>query len=175
MPRMQLKTESKGNGKKTNIVNLKDVSKALRVPTEYTIKYFALELGAIMETKNKAENEWIIKGQPSFDELAKLLDKFIEKYLLCPKCHLPELYLYVKNDKLRGKCNADSKRVKFDSNDKMVAYILKNPPKAANLMSKEGKKSTVDKSKEKHHTSGSTKDSPKKEKSASKTQGKMNF
>lgn len=34
MPRMLLKIEGKGNGIKTNVVNLSDVSKALRVPTE---------------------------------------------------------------------------------------------------------------------------------------------
>ena len=34
MPRLQLKIEGKGNGIKTNIVNLQDAAKALRVPTE---------------------------------------------------------------------------------------------------------------------------------------------
>jgi len=35
MPALQLKIEGKGNGIKTNIVNLVEVAKALRVPTEY--------------------------------------------------------------------------------------------------------------------------------------------
>ncbi len=34
MPRLQLKIEGKGNGIKTNLLNLVDVAKALRVPTE---------------------------------------------------------------------------------------------------------------------------------------------
>lgn len=34
MPKMILKTEGKGNGIKTNIVNLVEVAKALRVPTD---------------------------------------------------------------------------------------------------------------------------------------------
>ena len=34
MPKMILKTEGKGNGIKTNIVNLVDVAKSLRVPTD---------------------------------------------------------------------------------------------------------------------------------------------
>ena len=34
MPKMQLKQESRLNGVKTNIVNLDEVSKALRVPEE---------------------------------------------------------------------------------------------------------------------------------------------
>ena len=36
---MQLKTEGKGNGIKTNIMNLNEVAKSLRVPIECTKKY----------------------------------------------------------------------------------------------------------------------------------------
>ena len=41
MPKMVLKIEGKGNGIKTNIVNMADVAKALRVPTECN-KFFYL-------------------------------------------------------------------------------------------------------------------------------------
>ena len=37
MPRLQLKVEGKGNGIKTNLLNLVEVAKALRVPTECNI------------------------------------------------------------------------------------------------------------------------------------------
>jgi len=33
MPKLEIKVEAKGNGIKTNLINLQDVSKALRVPT----------------------------------------------------------------------------------------------------------------------------------------------
>ncbi len=36
MPKMLLKVEGKGNGIKTNIVNLADIAKALQVPTDCT-------------------------------------------------------------------------------------------------------------------------------------------
>ena len=39
MPKMILKIEGKGNGIKTNIVNLVEVAKSLRVPTAYPLKY----------------------------------------------------------------------------------------------------------------------------------------
>jgi translation initiation factor 2 beta subunit (eIF-2beta)/eIF-5 len=32
----------------------------------------------------------------------KFLDKFIEKYICCPKCRLPELHLRIRGDKKRG-------------------------------------------------------------------------
>lgn len=40
MPKMQLKIESKGNGIKTNIVNLNDVAKHLRTDAQYILKFF---------------------------------------------------------------------------------------------------------------------------------------
>jgi len=40
MPKMQLKIESKGNGIKTNIVNLGDVATYLRTNAEYILKWF---------------------------------------------------------------------------------------------------------------------------------------
>ena len=43
MPRMQLKTESQGNGIKTNIVNLPDVAKHIRTSESYILKFFGFE------------------------------------------------------------------------------------------------------------------------------------
>jgi hypothetical protein len=40
MPKMTLKEESRLNGVKTNIRNLKDVADALRIPASAIIKYF---------------------------------------------------------------------------------------------------------------------------------------
>jgi translation initiation factor 5 len=46
MPRMLTKIEGRGNGIKTNIVNMVDIAKALARPASYTTKYFGCELGA---------------------------------------------------------------------------------------------------------------------------------
>lgn len=67
MPKMILKQESRLNGVKTNIFNLDEVAKALRVPEEgklnfcfnfelAIIKYWCAELGASKEKKS------ILKG-----------------------------------------------------------------------------------------------------------------
>lgn len=81
MPKMLLKQESRLNGVKTNIFNLDEVAKALRVPEEginilesliFTIaiiKFMCAELGVSKEKKS------IIKGQHSYDVLLKSLDK----------------------------------------------------------------------------------------------------
>lgn len=56
MPKMVLKQESRLNGVKTNIFNLDEVAKALRVPEEAIIKFWCAELGASKEKKS------ILKG-----------------------------------------------------------------------------------------------------------------
>ena len=80
MPKMILKQESRLNGVKTNIVNLDEVAKALRVHeegkiykalnlTKAIIKYWCAELGASKEKKT------ILKGQHNYETLLKCLDK----------------------------------------------------------------------------------------------------
>lgn len=79
MPKMDLKQESRLNGVKTNIFNLEDVAKALRVPGDFIIRYMCAELGVAKEKKS------IIKGKHSYEDLVVVLDSFISKFILCPK------------------------------------------------------------------------------------------
>lgn len=57
---MILRTEGRGNGVKTNIINLNKVSDALRVPVAHLIKFMGIELGS--QTKIKGEKENLING-----------------------------------------------------------------------------------------------------------------
>jgi uncharacterized protein YggU (UPF0235/DUF167 family) len=78
---MVLKQESRLNGVKTNIFNLDEVAKALRVPEEgrsldkvgsaciALIKFWCAELGA------SKEKTTILKGQHNYETLLKTLDK----------------------------------------------------------------------------------------------------
>jgi hypothetical protein len=63
MPVMVLKQESRLNGVKTNVTNLKDVANALRVPDQVIIKYFCAEVGA------NQEQDSIVKGQHTLENL----------------------------------------------------------------------------------------------------------
>merc|ERR1711998_747176 len=58
-----------------------------------------------------------------------VLDKFIEKYLLCGRCHLPELSMSVQKGKgaLKAKCRACPWAGKLDSSHTVGAFICKNP------------------------------------------------
>merc|ERR1719343_379642 len=97
MPRLISKKESSGNGRKTCIVNMGDVSGALKRSPAYIIKFFGYELGAITSYTNKeGEGErTIIKGHVDTEIFQDLLDKFIDKYVLCKECHYPEIDMVV--------------------------------------------------------------------------------
>ncbi len=79
MPKMLLKVEGRGNGIMTNITNLEDVAKALRVPPAYPLKFFSVELGAVSNIKTGA---YIINGKHDIGTMEKTLDKYVPQPLI---------------------------------------------------------------------------------------------
>lgn len=153
MPRLVTKVEGRGNGIKTRLVNVSDVSKALhRDPackfsitnflfflqfthdqivfckTDVT-KYFGCELGAQAKINTKVP-EYIVNGAHETSTLDALLDSFIEKYVLCAKCNLPETDLFVKKGTIYAICKACGANTIVDYKHRLDTYITKNPPKA---------------------------------------------
>lgn len=146
MPRLQLKIEGKGNGIKTNIVNLQDAAKALRVPTEYPLKFLGHELGSQTIYKEKGKDVTsIINGSFKEDDIKNMLDKFIEKYVLCPNCKYPEMSMKVKAGKISGQCNACGTKPELDNTHKLAPFIVKNPPKIKWDIKKDEAKGKFDK------------------------------
>jgi len=142
MPEVEAKVESRGNGIKTVIVNLADISKALARPTTYAVKYIGYTLGALVDI-NESANRYIVNGKHSEEDLAALLDGFIDKYVLCKHCGNPETILSVSKDQttLRLKCKACGGVTTVDAMDNIGKFIAKNPPpKAKDMMLEESKK-----------------------------------
>ena len=109
MPLMILKQESRLNGVKTNITNLPEVARALRVPESAILKYFQAELGA------NSEGTTIVKGQHSMQDMVRHLDKFIMKYVCCRNCKLPEITHEVNKKKLIGVCRSCGQTTEMDT------------------------------------------------------------
>lgn len=88
-------------------------------------------MGALTTVKKMADNEiiYIVNGEKSEKETIDALDKFIQKYILCPKCNYPEIVISTKKGKISGKCNSCGTISELDSKHKLGAFILKNPPK----------------------------------------------
>jgi len=89
MPAIQGKMEGKGNGKKTVLPNVTALATSLhRDPGEVT-KFFGAELGAVSTWDEETERA-VVNGWHTTPDLQNNLFKYIEKFVLCPGCRLPE-------------------------------------------------------------------------------------
>ncbi|XP_060186875.1 eukaryotic translation initiation factor 5-like isoform X2 [Lycium barbarum] len=130
MPRMITKIEGRGNGIKTNVVNMVDIAKALARPPSYTTKYFGNELGAQSKFDEKTGTA-LVNGAHETPKLAGLLENFIKKYVQCYGCGNPETeVLITKTQMIQLKCAACGFISDVDMRDKLTTFILKNPPEA---------------------------------------------
>ncbi|KAG7663057.1 TIF5 [[Candida] subhashii] len=134
MPPIQSKTEGRGNGIKTAIVNLAEVARALNRPPAYLVKFFGYELGA----QTQIGERFLVNGAHDTNELQDSLDGFINKFVLCGSCKNPETEIVLKGkDSLERDCKACGKITHIEPKHKLYAYIVKNPPE------KKGKKSAT--------------------------------
>ncbi|CAN7025738.1 unnamed protein product [Brassica rapa subsp. trilocularis] len=133
MPMMVTKTEGKGNGIKTNIVNNVDIAKALGRPASYTTKFFGCQLGAQSKFDEKTGTS-LVNGSHSTLKLASLLEAFIKRYVQCYGCGNPETEIIIINttkiQMVNLKCAACGYISECDIRDKLTTFILKNPPDA---------------------------------------------
>jgi translation initiation factor 5 len=129
MPELLVKNEGKGNGVKSVIVNISEVARALKRPPNYLLKWVGIARGSL--TNIDADSRAVVNGTYSRETLAKDLDAFIDKYVLCGSCQNPETTMYVKpkagTAELR--CKACGSITSLKVLDKFGNFVLKNPPK----------------------------------------------
>jgi translation initiation factor 5 len=154
MPVLVTKVEGRGNGIKTVIVNMVDIAKALHIHPAYPTKFFGIELGA-QSKFNVSTERAIVNGCHQAADLAKILDRFIQQFILCPNCKLPELKMGVKSTSIKIECAACGHASQIKSAHRLVGYMTKNPPKSFTADSKGDKDDEKD---------GKKKDRKKKEK-----------
>lgn len=127
MPLLQQRTEGKGINAHTTLLNLKDVAKALRVPYDYILKFFGYDMSIQINEKGA---EMYLNGIIDESDVLAALDRFIDKFILCAKCRLPEMFIALseKKDHLVGTCYSCGHRNIIDQAHKLTSYILKYPP-----------------------------------------------
>ncbi|CAM6103822.1 unnamed protein product [Calypogeia fissa] len=140
MPKLITKIEGRGNGIKTNLVNMVEVAKALARPPAYTTKFFGNELGAQSKYDEKV-GTCIVNGSHETSKLAALLEIFIKKYVQCYNCGNPETTVNVsgKSQLITLKCAACGFVSDVDMRDKLTTFILRNPPETKKMGSKKDK------------------------------------
>ena len=144
MPAVFGKIEGRGNGIKTVIPNICDVGLSLhRNPAEVN-KFFGCELGA-QTTYAPETNRAVVNGAHTDVALQALIHRYVEAYVLCPNCRLPETEYKIKNDVIFHKCAACGAKEMLDMSHKLTTFILAQDKKAK----KEGKKGDKKKDKKK--------------------------
>ncbi|TPX45568.1 hypothetical protein SeMB42_g00652 [Synchytrium endobioticum] len=131
MPRLVAKVEGKGNGIKTVLPNMADIAKSLDRPPSYPTKFFGCELGAQVTLKEK-EDKYIVNGAHDAAKLQELLEKFIQKFVLCSGCENPETNLTIEKDgTVMRNCIACGTRSPVDMRHKLVTFIQNHPPEGS--------------------------------------------
>jgi len=125
-----IKVEKPGtNGVKTVVENMTAIAKALEIPPEYPTRFFGYELGAQATYEDSADRTCaIVKGKHTVQDLDRLLEDFIKKFILCPKCKLPETKISVKKGQVRIDCRGCGHTGPLATGHKLENFIAKNPP-----------------------------------------------
>jgi translation initiation factor 5 len=168
MPVVYGKIEGRGNGIKTVIPNIYEVATSLhRQPGEVN-KFFGTELGA-QTTYSADTDRAVVNGAHTDATLQNLIKKYIDIFVLCPNCGLPETDYKIKSECIYHKCAACGAKEMVDMSHKLCTYILAQDKKAKKeAKAKKGKdkdgdgKKAKKKSKDKEQASGSDEDGKKK-------------
>jgi translation initiation factor 5 len=166
MPAVYGKIEGSGNGIKTAIPNISDVASSLhRSPGEVN-KFFGTELGA-QSRYNADTDRAIVNGEHTDAKLQELVHRYVEKFVLCPNCGLPETEYKIKRGTIYHRCAACGATEMVDMEHKLVNYILAEAKKdkatgSASAAKKDGKKDDKKKSKKKEKDGGSDNEEKKK-------------
>ena len=127
MPKLMAKVEGRGNGIKTVITNVADIGLALhRDPTEIT-KFFGCELGS--QTSFSVDRH-IVNGAHTAPDLQNHLSRYIENFVLCKECRLPETEYKIKSGLISQKCAACGAKCDVDMTHKLTTFMIAQHKKA---------------------------------------------
>jgi translation initiation factor 5 len=180
MPKVQAKIEGRGNGIKTVLVNIVELAGALKREAPEVTKFFGCELGAqTIYTLETGYERAIVNGAHSEMDLQKSLSRYIEFFVLCKSCRLPETYYKIKSGIVSQNCLACGCKFDCDLNHKLTTFILAQHKKAKELKAKtekadkkeKGDKNVLDDDKDKKDKKEKKKDKDKDKEKSEKVGG----
>jgi translation initiation factor 2 beta subunit (eIF-2beta)/eIF-5 len=125
MPKLESRIKDKGKFAETFVSNLVDVAKSLKVKLPAPLKFIESNLGSqFMLADKKDPSSYYIKGRFSYEQLYEPLRAFIDQYVLCTKCGLPELEYKKDKDKYYQSCKSCGNSVKIDPKDRIYKLLL---------------------------------------------------
>lgn len=144
MPLVYGKIEGRGNGIKTVIPNISDVALSLhRTPAEVN-KFFGCELGAQTTYSNESDRA-VVNGAHTDAVLQEMMKRYIQGFVLCPSCGLPETKYKIKSEVIYHTCAACGAKDMVDMSHKLCTFILAQDKKAKKESKAKDKKNKKDK------------------------------
>ena len=135
MPRILAKVEGRGNGIKTVLVNVTDLGTSLNREAPEITKFFGCEIGS--QTSFSAETDRaIVNGAHTAQDLQTHLCRYIENFVLCENCRLPETHYKIKAGAISQKCLACGHKSAVDMTHKLTTFILAQHKKAKETAAK---------------------------------------
>ena len=102
-------------------------------------QFFGCELGA-QTTYNAETDRAVVNGHHTDKVLQDLVHKYIEGFVLCPNCGLPETEYKIKSGTIYHKCAACGSKDMVDMTHKLCTYIIAQDKKAKSDAKKDAKK-----------------------------------
>jgi translation initiation factor 5 len=130
MEKMTLQTVNR-HGFKTIWKNINAIARDLNTQPTYLNKFFNLSLGLKCNYDEKEGMSVNSKQQIPEEKFKTVLNQFIEQMVLCkaPTCHLPECDMLVnEKSQVLLNCAACGHESRVKANEKMLAFVVKNPP-----------------------------------------------
>lgn len=126
MQPIAVKHEGRGNGVKTVISNMEEISKSLDRDGSDLLQYIASELSVSSVLKN---GFYTLNGTFSVSTLQEILQRFVASHVLCGVCDNPETVFRIskKDDstlfKVCAACGARSKTSSHKLNKKIISRL----------------------------------------------------
>ena len=124
MEKVNITNKGFGNGLFTIINNLENIAKSINTPIEILNKYIANDLGSNYNEKKKSMN-----GNHTQEKIQESIHKYINDFVTCSKCGIPEINYLLENKKVESRCSACGSLNEIKNNNKInqknVDIILK--------------------------------------------------
>jgi translation initiation factor 2 beta subunit (eIF-2beta)/eIF-5 len=132
MPALVVKHEGSSKMKKSVLVNLSEVSRAVGRPAEHVLTY----LGQSLSAANKIEKEKAyIAGHHNPNVVQQQIFTFVRDFVMCQHCSSPETCCSVEGSKKNKMvflvCKTCGRRRDLDSTSRFVKYVAQHPPQDA--------------------------------------------
>jgi len=132
MPEIDSAILDYGAKSRTDIYNLKKICKSLRVNVILLPKFIQIELRCKVKL-HLDEDRCQVFGSYSSEELLNVLRKFIDLYVVCPECGLPETSLEPTKKKIVMDCSACGREQKLVVDHPLSEFIMKNARKSKKI------------------------------------------